>query len=80
MADGQEITEVFGWVVVDEDGNEAVASIHVRDEIVVPLLNAESSRLRRFIPTVRRAARDTGRPARLVRFQRVEVIAEAEPL
>lgn len=80
-ADGpREITEVYGWVVVDTDGNESIASVHATEEIVMPLLSGDSSRLRRFIPRVRKAARDTGAPARLVRFVREEVVMEASPL
>lgn len=73
------LEDVYAWLVVDADGNEAVASIHYAD-ITVPLMNADARRLRRFIPEVRKAARETGAPARLVRFTRAEVMYEAEPL
>lgn len=76
---GERVGAVYGWVMVDADGNEQIASIHAEGDITLPLLSPDSSRMRRFIPTVRRAARDLGRPARLVRFVREEVIAEAEP-
>jgi hypothetical protein len=75
----RQITDVYAWLVTDGDGNESVASVDFQD-ITVPLMNADERRLRRFIPQVRKAARDLGAPARLVRFTRTEVMYEAEPL
>jgi hypothetical protein len=74
------VDEVFAWLVSDTQGNESIASIHVSDELTVPLMFGEASRARRFIPTVRKAARELGAPARLVRFTRQETVYEAEPL
>jgi hypothetical protein len=73
------IDSVYAWIVTDADGNQSVASVNVED-MTLPLMNAEERRLRRFIPQVRKAARELGAPAQLVRFDRAEVLYEAEPL
>lgn len=73
-----ETMHLYAWIAPDLQGVEGIITIPTNDGIL-PLVVADERRARRFQPAAAYAAKERGATARLIRFDRAVVIAEAAP-
>lgn len=70
------ITELWAWVITEENGSEGVAAMEMRIDgkpWLMPLVGADEERIRSLEPHARYAAERTGQPVALRRFTLAEV-------
>lgn len=65
---GFRVTELYAFLVVDPDGDEAVPAVRFGD-VCMPLVAADEVRLRELRPLAEQAATAGGRPVQLARFE-----------
>lgn len=74
-----DITHVYAWLMLDEDGAERVPA--VADDLGVwrPLMGPSLRTLQDLAPMALQTARIAGQPIRLVAFRRHELVTELTP-
>lgn len=73
------ITEVYAYLAVHDDGDEAVAGATMPDGTLMPLIAADPARLEALRPYAEAVARLAGKRIRLVRFTTRTDIETIEP-
>ena len=73
------IETIHAFVSIDEDDEEGVVGIRGADGWL-PLVCADATRLEQLRPWAESAARASGRPIKLVRFERRVDVETIEPL
>lgn len=75
---GYQIDRLFAYLSTDEAGGEGVIAVSTPTG-AMPLVGADADRMMSYQPFAREAAQRTGRPVRLVRFDRRTVLEEIQP-
>lgn len=70
----KKITELWAWIVTEENGGEGVPAGILPNGGMYPLLGADESRVRSYEQEARMIAARIKRPVRLCRFTSMEVI------
>lgn len=76
---GFRIREMYAYLLVADDGDEAIPAITLPNGTVLPLIAADPTRLAEMRPHAEAIARATGKPIRLVRFTRREEVETINP-
>lgn len=76
---GLRIDALFAWIIVDDDGDEALPAALGPGGTWFPLVGADEARIRSLQPYAADAGRQVGRPVRLVRFDSREELEVLEP-
>lgn len=78
------IDEVFAFVVLDDDGTEAIPQFRGPDGDPMPMLGADKARVESLRPMAKEIADRMGKPVELVRFSTRETVekwsADKEPV
>ena len=72
--DSKRITEIWAWIVTEDDGGEGVPAKTLPGLGMVPLLGADEARVRSFEADARFIAAELNCPVKLCRFSNMEVI------
>jgi hypothetical protein len=75
---GFRIESVYAFVSVHDDDDEGIVAATIGG-VMLPLIAADAERLEALRPFAVRAARASGRPVRLVRFDRRTDVEVVEP-
>lgn len=70
---GMPMTEMWAWVTVHSDREQSITGVGG-----VPLVAQQEALLRKAAPLLRDIARSSGKPQRLVRFDRVTIVDQID--
>jgi hypothetical protein len=74
------ITKLYAWIMIDEDGDEAVPAWHHPDLGWVPMIGADEARMESLRPHVQVTANQRGVMAVLKVFAHGTVIDQINPI
>ena len=75
----KQVTELFAFVMIDEDGDEAVPAFH-DGTTWLPMIGADMARVASLIPIAKKMVqRFPDRPIRILKFTVPEQIGEVKP-
>lgn len=70
------ITEMFAFVVYNKDtDDEGIPAFQTPNGATWPMIGADMDRITRLMPLVERLAIDMGKPIKLVKFTKLELVA-----
>lgn len=78
MSAGARITEMYAFLVADDDGGEGVPAFE-HDGVMMPLVAADSARVASLRQVAHGIARNSGRPVTLARFSTREDLETIRP-
>lgn len=73
------ITEMFAYVVIDDDGTEGVPAFPGPNGLVLPMMGADTARAAALRPIAERMARELHKPLTLLRFTLREEVEVVQP-
>lgn len=68
------VTEIWAWIVTEEDGGEGIPAKHMLGGGLAPLIGADETRVRSYEHDARLIAAGMKLPVKLCRFTHMEVI------
>lgn len=74
-----EITQLWAFVCVEDDGDEGVIAFTTVDGVVLPLIGSDLDRVRALRSLARQTVDATGQPVVLKRFTAMEVVETFVP-
>lgn len=72
------ITEIYAYISVDLEGNEAFCAFARANGVTLPMITADPAKLEEFEPVAKNLARINHKPVRLVKFSIEEEIRQIE--
>lgn len=73
------ITEMFAFVVTDEDGSEGIPSFTIPFEGTMPLLGSDMARIDSLLPLAQQMSDLYKKEIRLVKFTNMELVKTLKP-
>jgi hypothetical protein len=68
------MTQMWAWVTVHSETEQSITGMDG-----LPLVAQQETVIRKFAPMLRRLAKATGKPQRLIRFDRVTTVDQIDP-
>lgn len=78
MAEPKKVTELYAFICIDDDGDEAVPGVQMQG-VWHPMMGADLDNAESFMDFAQQIANDTGKPIRILRFTQFEQIGEIRP-
>lgn len=70
------ITEIYAYIMADaNEEDEGIPGIQLPDGSTVPLIGADMARAACFIPYIEQMSATKGKPVKLVKFTKMELVA-----
>lgn len=73
-----EITEIWAFIAVDDDGDEGLTSFQQNNKLI-PMIAADEDRVAIYMPIAKAMAKKSGKKVRLVKFTMREDVEVIEP-